>query len=356
MLAIAVSALLAQGAFPSTNLKPLPPSKQDYYFIALGDDRPAGPGLPPTHTFRELLKEVGTICPEFVLSSGDMLYGNEETLSQYKQEVAWMKPLIQTLPCPFFNVAGNHEINNRPEFLQTYTAAFGPLYGSFDFGGIRFLAVCTELPAQSPSVFGAELSWLKRILSTKKPTVVFQHHPVFVRGTNSEKESAGVADHEAIHKLYLHGGVVMVVEGHDHIYNRQVHDGIDYRIAGGAGAPMDGPPEDGGFFHFLLVHVHNGKLESTLVPIDTLEVLPLGDGVAAVSDYAYIDLPLTNVVIESSFAPKSISASYTTKKKKSKGVDARIVSVQRSGNGYRARVALVAPHAHAVTVRLSPGP
>jgi hypothetical protein len=353
MIPSLVCAVLIQSVIPSLNSKHLPASKPDFWFVALGDNRPAGAGLPPTHTFHELVKEVSAIGPEFVLSSGDLLYGNEETLDQYNQELTWMKPVLEQFPCPFFNAPGNHEINNRPEFLKAYTSAFGAPYGSFDFGGIRFVAVCTELPAEKPSIFGDQLAWLKRTLSGKMPAVVFQHHPVFVRESNSEKETAHVDQTAMIHQIYLQGGVKMVVEGHDHIYNAQVHDGIDYRIAGGAGAPMDGDPEEGGYFHFLLVHVHKGKLKPTVIPLGTLEVVPLSDGVAAVCDYAHADLPLTNVLISSSFKPSSVSAGYTNKKKKTVEVDAQIVSTRKVGKGYETRVSLVAPRAHATVIRLS---
>jgi len=354
MISTLVCALLAQSTFPSINSRHLPPSKSDFWFVALGDNRPAGPGLPPTHTFRELLQEIGTIGPEFILSSGDLLYGNEETLGQYKQEIAWMKPLIATLPCPFFNAPGNHEINNRQDFYTAYTNAFGASYGSFDFGGFRFVAVCTELPAEKPSIFGAQLAWLKKTLNAQLPAVVFQHHPVFVRESNSEKETAHVDQSAMIHKIYLQGGVKMVVEGHDHIYNAQVHDGIDYRISGGAGAPMDGDPEEGGFHHFLLIHAHDGKLDPTVVPSGTLEILPLHDGVEAVCNYANIDLPLTNLLIKTRFKPASVAAVYTTKKKKSVSVEAAIRSTRKIDGGYETQIALVAPRAHATIIKLMP--
>ena len=352
MISTLVFTLLTQGPFPSTNQKPLPPSKSDFWFIALGDNRPAGAGIPPTQTFKDLLKEVSTIGPDFVLSSGDLLYGNEETLDQYKQEIQWIKPLIGALPCPFYNAPGNHEINNRPEFYSTYKNAFGPVYGSFEYGGYRFIAVCTEIPAPKPSIFGDQLAWLQKTLDGSKPAVVFQHHPVFVRKSNDEKETAHVDQSAMIHDLYLKGGVKLVVEGHDHIYNAQIHDGIQYRIAGGAGAPLDGPSEDGGYFHFMLVHAHDGELEATPVPISTLEVLTPRDGVAIVCDYANIDLPCHNVLINSSFKPTSVTASYSTKKKKTVVVEAKIVETKRIASGFVSKVELVAPRAHATTVVL----
>ena len=343
---------LFQLRFQPINKLPLTPTGNDFWFVALGDNRPARPGLPPTRTFKQLIDEVGTIGPSFVISSGDLLYGNEETVAQYKQEIVWIRPVIQTLPCPFFNAPGNHEINNRPEFLKEYTAAFGAPYGSFDFGQFRFVAVCTEIPAPNPTVFEPELSWLKTVLDGSKPAVVFQHHPVFPRKSNEEKETSAVSNAAELHSIYQNGGVKLVVEGHDHVYDAQNHDGIDYRIAGGAGAPLDGVPGDGGFFHFMLVHVHGSELTATLIPAGTLEILPIKEGVVAAANYAYADLPVTNLRIQSSFRPKSVTADVTSKKGKKKEIEAKIVSISKVGSLFETRVALTLTRARATYVRL----
>lgn len=329
----------------------MPKSQQDFTFIALGDDRPAGAGLPPTATYREILKEVALIDPAFVISTGDLLYGNEETLAQYKQEIAWMKPLLNALPCPFINVPGNHEINNRPEFLRAYEKGLGPLYGRFDFGSFRFLAVCTELPADKPSVFGAQLEWLKGQMSHPMPTIAFEHHPVFTRASNKE-DTAGVSNHDELHKLYQSGGVKAVFEGHDHVYNRQEHDGILYMIAGGAGAPLDAEPTDGGFFHYVIVHVHGDSLEATPVSIGALEVVKLSESRVAVGNYCDTDLPVNRLVIQTRKRPSKVSAGYGTKTGKTKKVPAKIVSVSPGARGFDVIVALVAPKHHATIVRL----
>ncbi|HWD41996.1 MAG TPA: metallophosphoesterase [Fimbriimonas sp.] len=353
MIATLLCSLALQSGFHSLNSKPLPPESNDFWFVALGDNRPAGAGLPPTETFRNILAEVSAIDPAFIVSSGDLLYGNEETLAQYNQEIAWMKPVIDELPCPFFNVPGNHEINNRQEFFSAYTRAFGAPYGSFTYGGWQFVGICTEIPAPKPSVFGDQLQWLKQTLSAKTPTVTFEHHPVFARDTNTEKETATIQNAHEIHELFRTGNVKMALEGHDHIYNQQTHDGVDYRLAGGAGAPLDGSPTDGGFFHFLLVHVHGASLEAVPVPAGTLEVTPLQDGTVAASDYAFADLPLNNLTVRSSFKPSSVSAGYTTKKGKLTAVEARIVGTVEAKDGFETRIALVLPQHHATVVKLA---
>jgi Calcineurin-like phosphoesterase len=341
-----------QAPFAPLNHRSLPTSSQEFTFVALGDNRPAGAGLPPTGSFRELLKEVSVIGPAFVLSSGDLLYGNEETVDQYRQEVAWTKPILDSLPCPFYNAPGNHEINGKSEFLNLYTSLLGPTYGKFEFGGYRFLAVCTELPADAPSVFGPQLDWLKGELASPKPTVVFHHHPIYKRPSNPDaKGDAEVSNAQDLAALYRTGGVKLVLEGHDHVYNDQTHDGVHYVIAGGAGAPLDGPPLDGGFFHFLLVHVKGDTIETTPIPIGSVEVTPISDGQVAVGEYADLDLPVTNVRIFSKEKPIGVTARYASKAKR-KMVEAELVSVEKHEGGYEARVALTLPKHRATFISL----
>jgi len=354
MLLIPIALTLSQSPFVPLNHRSLPPTKSDFYFVALGDNRPAGAGLPPTATYRELLKEVSILGPSFIISTGDLLYGNEETIEQYRQEIVWIKPLLNALPCPFYNVPGNHEIDNRPEFLAEYAKSLGPLYGAFDYGGYRFIAVCTELPADKPSVFGKELTWLKDELTTSRPTFTYQHHPVFKRPTNPDpKEEAEVANASELHQLYIKGGVKIAFEGHDHVYNAQVHDGIQYIIAGGSGAPLDAGPTDGGFFHFVLVHVNGDQVEATPIPMGALEVIPVREGEVAVAGYADADLPIANLRIGSKRKPKGATAGYMTKKGKMKDVDVSIVRVSEVARGYEAQVSFILPMHRATLVKLT---
>src|SRR5258708_5438239 len=116
---------LAQGPFQPVNHVPLPPQTENFSFIVLGDNRPAGSGQPPTATFRRLLEQVQQIHPAFVLSSGDLVYGNEEPVEVYRSECDQIKELLTHLTVPFFNAPGNHEINDRPEFAQEYQSRLG---------------------------------------------------------------------------------------------------------------------------------------------------------------------------------------------------------------------------------------
>lgn len=334
------------------NNRALPPADDDFFFVALADDRPAGAGLPPTATFREILKEVSLIDPSFVICSGDLLYGNEDTLAQYRQEVAWLKPLLNAMPCPFFNTPGNHEISNKPGFLAEYKKWFGAPYGEFDFGHYRFLAVCTDLPSEPPGVWGDQLNWLTRMLGTPRPTVTFQHHPVFKRPTNADKEDTTVSNPDELSRLYADGGVKVAFEAHDHVYDEQEHGGVKYIIEGGAGAPLDAAPAEGGYFSYVLAHVTGEAIKLTPLPLDSIESVSISKGVTAVGNYSDSDIPIGNLLVRSANRPVGVSASYQTKKREQKRVSARIIQVRRLKGAYETRIGLIAPKHHAVFVRL----
>lgn len=348
-----LSALQAATPFAPINHKTLPPEKSDFYFVALGDNRPAGAGLPVTTVFKGILNEVSIVNPSFVLSSGDLIYGNEESLDMYRKECAEMKPLLEALPCPFFNAPGNHEVNNRAEFLDEYQKQFGNLYGSFEYGGLRFVALLTsELNAEG-SITGSQLGWLKSVMATKKPTVLFHHHPIFKRPKNSETEGAyGVTNGAELHELYKAGGAVAVMEGHDHVYNAQVHDGIAYTIAGGAGAPLDAPVTDGGFFHYVLCHVHEGKIEQFPIPAGSIQTQVVSDGVGAIANYSDFDFPISNFWVSSKFKPSS-AAGMIQKKKGQQAVEVKIEETVADGDGYKSRVSLGLVKHRAIYVKLS---
>src|SRR5579885_3439167 len=127
------------------------------------------------------------IHPAFVLSCGDLVYGNEESLAMYRKELDEMQPLLKSLNVPFYNAPGNHEINNRVDFEKEYVSRFGPLDGMFDFGGWRFLGVATD-PAGHTAAFGDDqVKELQNMLSSPKPKFVYMHRPVFVREGNDEQ-------------------------------------------------------------------------------------------------------------------------------------------------------------------------
>ena len=336
---IVASIAFAGAAFGSANGKPLPPSTPDFDFIALGDNRPVGAGMPPTPVFKSILQDVANLGPAFVLSSGDIVFGKDEPLSTFKTECDAIQALINVLPCPLFNAPGNHEISERKELYDEYTKRFGATFGSFRFGAWKFIEISTEELGYSPAIAPAELGWLNNELSSPEPKVVFHHHPLFTRKSDAE-EGAGITNHDQVESMYRTGNVKYAFQGHDHVFNHQTHEGIEYYITGGAGAPLDAAPEDGGYFHFLLVHVVGTKVEIDPIPAGSIQITPTANGII-VGNYSDFDLHFHHLSVPCASKPSSVTAS--TVKKTTKPVTVKVVSVENSGSGYTAILDLIAP-------------
>lgn len=339
MLAILIAtALVPQGTFQPINHLPLPKESNEFTFIALGDNRPAGSGQPPTEVFKRILTEVGWIHPAFVLSTGDLIYGNEESIDQYRKECAWIKPVLASIGVPFFSAPGNHEINGRAEFQAEYVKLLGSMYGSFDYGGCRFIALATDTAETTAKYTSEEVSWLDSALSSKKPAFIYQHRPVFARQVKDQEDGAAVADGPSFAAKFAANNVQAVFEGHDHVFNHQSHNGVEYYIAGGAGAPLDANPEDGGFFHYVLVHVKNGKADFTVMPLGSIDLRQNGEDIR-VSSYCNADVDLGNLVVTAAKVPHAVHALYDKKGKMTESV-ASIVSVEKAGSGFLVHLSL----------------
>lgn len=328
-------AAFAVSPFLPVNGVPLPPDSREFTFVALGDNRPAGAGLPPTDVFSEIIREVGYIHPAFVLSSGDLVYGNEESIEQYRKESGQVLSILNGLRVPFYNALGNHEVDDRPELQSEYLKLFGGLYGSFDYGGCRFVALCTDEAGKAADMSDAQKSWLDKTLDGSKPSFLYLHRPVFARAGNDEK-GATVANAAALHELFKSRNVKGVFEGHDHVYDRQSHDGIDYVISGGAGAPLDAATEKGGFFHYLLVHVKDGKTDINVIPANAIQVVTEG-GHTRVSNYADVDIELQDLTVNLPSRPSGVSGVVDKKGKLSK-IPVELTKVDKVSLGYQAHV------------------
>ncbi len=336
LTAIAVSLAIGP-ALRSLSGVGLPPSNSSQFeFVVMGDNRPAGPGMGATDVFKQTLREVSWIHPNFVISSGDLLYGKEESLAAYQKEADEVAGLLRQLGVPFFNAPGNHEISERPEFAAEYVKRFGPLYGSFEYGGWRFVALCSEELGSSPGLSPTQNEWLGGLLKQLEPTVVFLHRPVFARPGNDE-EGKTVAKPEALHALFRASDVKGVFEGHDHVCNHQTHDGVEYWISGGAGAPLDALPQDGGFFHYLVVKVNGDHMQVDVVPSGSIQVRHEGNNVE-IGNYSDVDIELADFTVTTDKVPTTFKV-YNQKSGKAKDVDVRVVQTEKTVAGVVSRLA-----------------
>ncbi|MGO8671852.1 MAG: metallophosphoesterase family protein [Capsulimonadaceae bacterium] len=334
------------------------PTDADHFtFAVAGDNRSTGHGYPMPAPFDEICLEIGIVRPPFVLWTGDCIEGYDDTADDANAEYdAFVKGLILT-GVPVYNCPGNHEFSlNKDLLLPIYEARVGPLFGSFDYGNSHFIALNTNaINADGTVTAGdlddAEWAWLADDLkahASAKNTFVFMHHymygPPDPDKPSHETGWNDTASRDRLHKLLAKYHVRAVFCGHDHIYYHEQRDKVDYYISGGAGSPLDAPPDKGGFLHYLLVHVNGDKISVDILQPWRLELTyPRGDANGATTETAWLvnenNFPLTASGVAFHLKPPTpgqkvtVSASTTYKSGKAPKAAATILSTTPSADG-----------------------
>lgn len=275
-------------SFPEAELKPKE-AGADMLFIVSGDNRPTTQGAPLPRVVKAIFSEIGLIRPDFVIWTGDTVYGycdtREELEAEYQAFRAAARPIEGFVP--LYNSPGNHEIHegqtcSRPaEQLcgppcseDAFRGHFGQLWGSFDYAGAHFIALDTDVPGQEDAIGGEQLEWLKRDLEANKGAraiFVFTHTEFYSSPVIDKPQGTGhpaVTNRCELQDLFRKYPVKAVFSGHEHVYWRETaenHDGIDYFVAGGAGAPLYASPERGGFSHYVVVRMTGDKISYQVV-------------------------------------------------------------------------------------------
>ncbi|MCL5977709.1 MAG: metallophosphoesterase [Nitrospirae bacterium] len=240
------------------------PSANEITFIVFGDFRTSLRDKAYHNIFEQMLREVNTVSPSLIISTGDAYYGYGGSMQRFKNEIDYFLSKVKGLDIPFFNTIGNHEVAGDSERASYAEKRFGRLYGSFDFGNSHFIILNTDEVGKEGTISGEQLKWLEKDLETNKNAeniFVFMHRPMF-SVTDPEliagKSFKDRGNRDYLHSLFNRYKVKAVFAGHEHIFSDTVKDGVRYLITGGAGSPLYQPPAKGGFFHYLIVKI-NGR-------------------------------------------------------------------------------------------------
>jgi hypothetical protein len=360
-------------------LMPQPPGDAGLLFVVGGDNRPTGKGAPIPRVTRTIFDEIGLIRPDFVFWTGDALYGYGDTPAELAREYQQFESLAVIAGVPLFNAPGNHEIHRTddslcsspqsiaaPDSETQFVRHFGNLYGSFDAGRAHFIALNTAAFCHEDKIDGAQLEWLKRDLEANKNAAaifVFGHTEWF----SSPQIDAPAADgHEALrnrdelHALFRKYPVKAVFSGHEHLYWRESHDGIDYFIAGGGGAPLYASPDRGGFSHYIVVQLSDGGVAYDVVQPGHLSVEDAGRAAGAKKIWVVnsndADIPLRGVSLDASRIGPCPAIRVRSDLRRRDGTPVPIpvskLSCSGSKGGSRLRLGLIAPAGTSVPILL----
>ena len=352
-----------------------PPADPDHFtFVVSGDNRSTGHGYPMPPALDEICREIGLIHPPFTLWTGDVIEGYGDSPAEANAEYDTFLAAAAKTGTPLFNCPGNHEFSLDKTLLAIYKKRMGPLYGSFDYGHSHFVALNTTSEGPDGTLTGgkiddAQLAWLQSDLEASKNAVntfVFMHHYVFgppdADSPDIDTGFVSTAERDKVHALMVKYKVRAVFCGHNHIFWHKVVDGVEYYISGGAGAPLDASPENGGYLHYLTVAVDGPKVTTQILQPWHLNV-QLPDGPAAprawVTNTNNTPVTMTGVVLHCPAPPAGQSLHLTAGvayKKKVKPGAARILSQSPDGaGGLTVRVEVIVPEKRTTELSLAPG-
>jgi 3',5'-cyclic AMP phosphodiesterase CpdA len=163
--------------------------------------------------------------PDLVLATGDLVDGGKP------EEYAQLKQILQPLAMPVYLIPGNHDAREalREAFVEaSYLPSSGFLHYTIEGWPLRLIALDTLLAGKGWGELCEErLDWLEaRLGESRRPTVLFMHHPPFDCGISAfDGFKLKVGGERLAALVERHGNVERVVCGH-------VHRPIQVRWAG----------------------------------------------------------------------------------------------------------------------------
>jgi hypothetical protein len=161
---------------------------------------------------------------EFVLMTGDNLYGRERP-SDYDNKFAIpYKPLIDA-GVKFYASLGNHDDDGQTQY-KLFNMDGRKYYSFRPKNGIRFFAL------DSNYVDAKQLEWLDKELAASGSDwkIAFFHHPLYSSGAT---HGSADAQRGLLEPVFLKYGVNVAIMGHEHFYERlKPQKGVSYFILG----------------------------------------------------------------------------------------------------------------------------
>jgi calcineurin-like phosphoesterase family protein len=205
---------------------PLPNKPNTLHFAVIGDN---GTGDKPQYEIGEqMLAWYNRFQFPLVVMMGDNIYGSDRPQDFVKKFEAPYKALLDK-GVKFYASLGNHD-SREQRYYKNFNMD-GKLYYSFKAPkeDVRFFAL--ESTYMDPD----QMKWIEQELKNAKEhwKIVFFHHPLY---SSAGTHGSQLKLREALEPLFIQYGVSLVLNGHDHTYERiKPENGIQYFVEGSSG-------------------------------------------------------------------------------------------------------------------------
>ena len=220
LLALLISLPLA--TLPAQELR-LPLKEGSVKFAVIGD---TGTGDSHQLAIAKALDAARARFPfEFAVMMGDNLYGGDRP-RDYQREFEIPYKVLLDAGVKFYASLGNHD-NPNQRMYKPFNMN-GERYYSFKPGksSVRFFAL------DSNYIDAKQLGWLDKELAASGSDwkICFFHHPPYSSG---ETHGSAEVQREQLEPIFVKHGVNVVLNGHEHFYERiKPQKGITYFIVG----------------------------------------------------------------------------------------------------------------------------
>jgi hypothetical protein len=225
----------------------------DFTFAVMGDNKGNRSVFEPLLRDVDHDKEIA-----FAIDDGDLV--DEGTVGHYRR---FLRQVQGNLSIPVLVAIGNHDLDNDGS-NNNYQEIFGPTYYSFQVGKSYFIV----LDATTQAGFDkSERQWLEKELhrgQAAKARFVFMHVPVFDPRGGTFHKSLPDKDQMDLLDLFRRYKVTHLFASHLHGYFSGEWAGVPYTVTGGAGGYLQGKEPEHFFYHYVKVHLRNGKADVTV--------------------------------------------------------------------------------------------
>lgn len=231
------------------NVQKLSENKGVYYsFIVFGDNH-AGLIFNDAATLKEIWHmnredRFKKVPIDFVLSTGDV------TLDGSRNDFIAYKKLQKQIKYPVIATIGNHD--DRTLF-EKYS-------GEKEFAFVNRNSYFIILDNEEGELSQTQFKWLEEHLKIGQNydhIFISMHKPPYDPYQQEWYNEDNSPWAYRFRKLVGEYNVSMVFAGHKHLFDHEVFDGVDYITTGGGGMLIEVPEYDGGYHHYVRVHVNN---------------------------------------------------------------------------------------------------